>query len=171
VGGASSVEPDWSMAMKLTFRGVTLSIGGDGYDPGLRVGGGGIHHGFYLAKREKWWAYGVLLSDRMNVWMEVALSDAATEAISRSYIADYVRGRGDVEENIRRGQEAMERLAEVLVNEGLSIDRKKDVPYFFSEGGRIVRVLNGERSLGSFVDGIFVPDDHGHRPGRPRPRT
>lgn len=81
------------MAMKFTFRGVTLSIGGDQYDPDLRVGGGGIHHGFYLAKRKEWWAYGVLLSSRMDVWMEVALSDAATESISRSYIADLLRGR------------------------------------------------------------------------------
>lgn len=76
----------------------------------------------------------------------------------KKVIADPAR-KERIQSNIQRGQEALARAAEVLVKSGVSIDRKKDVPYFFAEGGKIVRVLNDERVRGRIVDGSFVADE------------
>lgn len=60
--------------------------------------------------------------------------------------------------NIQKSQEALARLVSVLSDKGVSLEMKKDVPYFYSKEGKIVQVLNGKESTGSLVNGRFVQD-------------
>ncbi len=96
---------------------------------------------------------GVTVSKRAGLYALVVKHEGR-----KKLIADPAR-KERIQANIQRGQEALARAAEVFVKGGVSIDRKKDVPYFFAEGGKIVRVLNEERMLGRIVDGKFVADE------------
>lgn len=63
-----------------------------------------------------------------------------------------------VRARVQQSQEALARMMIALTESGVSIERKKDVPYFFADGEKIVRLLNDERTLGRIVDGQFVAD-------------
>jgi transcriptional regulator with XRE-family HTH domain len=58
----------------------------------------------------------------------------------------------------QQSQEALARMIVALTESGVSIERKKDVPYFFADGEKIVRLLNNERTLGRIAGGQFVAD-------------
>jgi hypothetical protein len=63
-----------------------------------------------------------------------------------------------IEKNIAEGQAAMRRLAERIVRPGVSIRRRKGVPYYHVDAddpGVIIRTLDGVVERGVFADGAF----------------
>ena len=61
-------------------------------------------------------------------------------------------------QNVRRGQASLEKMTCKLLEPGVKIRARKDVPLFFADPAdprRIVRELNGEREIGSFENGKF----------------
>lgn len=55
--------------------------------------------------------------------------------------------------NIKHGQRALKRASKTLATPGVTIVRRKTVPYFHADPkvpGRVIRVLNGKRTSGTF---------------------
>jgi hypothetical protein len=62
--------------------------------------------------------------------------------------------------NIRKGQIALKRASKILSKPGVLLGpSKRNVPYFRADPrvrGRVIRVLNGKKTVGVFVDGAFT---------------
>lgn len=62
--------------------------------------------------------------------------------------------------NIAEGVAALRRAAKAFATPGVALDLPSSVARYHSDpevAGRLVRVLNGEETVGHFVDGAFCP--------------
>jgi hypothetical protein len=62
-------------------------------------------------------------------------------------------------ENIKKGQEALVRGLPRLFVPGIKIKAKKDVPLYYVDPvntDQLIQILNGKKSVGRFVDGVFI---------------
>lgn len=62
--------------------------------------------------------------------------------------------------NVAQGTEALRRAAKRLAKPGVTLDLPASAPRYRADpevAGRLVRVLNGKESVGTFVNGVFKP--------------
>lgn len=63
--------------------------------------------------------------------------------------------------NIKAGQAALKRGKAALMKAGVKLQREKGTPLYFGCGDRpgwMIRELNGEKTVGRFLNGRFVPE-------------
>lgn len=66
-----------------------------------------------------------------------------------------------VEERVLKGQQALQRARDGLIQVGVKLTRKKNVPLYYASPTEplvIIRELNGEQVTGRFDEGRFVAD-------------
>lgn len=66
-----------------------------------------------------------------------------------------------IEERVLQGQQALQHVRDALIQPGINLARKKDVPLYYASPNEplvIIREMNGERVAGRFEDGGFVAD-------------
>ena len=78
-----------------------------------------------------------------------------------SVTIDVVRATGaERERNIAEGVAALRRGAKALITPGVVLDLPPSAPRYHSDpevAGRLVRVMNGKETVGTFVNGKFKP--------------
>jgi hypothetical protein len=68
--------------------------------------------------------------------------------------------RAELRRNAELGGQALERMGEVIVTPGVRLRAARSVPMYHADPkhpGRLIRVLDGRRESGAFVDGEFKP--------------
>lgn len=73
-------------------------------------------------------------------------------------IENPVPSRAEIKRNIKAGQAALARAIRAIAKPGVKLDLPEGVPLYHSDPdrlGRLIRVLNGKREHGVFVDGKF----------------
>lgn len=99
------------------------------------------------------------------------MSSAKTDPAKPSTITygsvtiEAVRATGEQRErNIAKGVKALRRAAKSLATPGVKLDIPDSAPRYHADPkvpGRLVRVLDGEESVGTFKNGAFKPSDDG----------
>jgi len=66
--------------------------------------------------------------------------------------------KAETKSNVRAGQTGLARALRTLVKSGIKLDLPDGVPLFHADSeqpGLLIRVQNGKRERGRFVDGVF----------------
>lgn len=82
-----------------------------------------------------------------------------TVKFSSENTEDFTISKEDVARNIKAGQDALARAMAIIITPGVKLKVSKGVPLFHADParpGRLVRVLDGKRQYGIFVNGEFV---------------